>query len=652
MDLNSIQTLMSVLGPIVSTAMTEDEAIKNPHIFRKQYALGGAIMAPAQPPASTQRVEAEGGEVVQPPMGDAFKLKGNSHKKGGVEIDAEKGTVIYSKRLKGPDGRTMAERKERRDKLLEKLANQLKDNKIDSIHRATIERAMEATLIEDMMDVAAMHRAFLKQNGGMAAEETETENPQHEMAESSEEEKMEEMEEDSGKEEDEDEMEMAQTGMIVGMGKLQQKLKKLPVAQTGMVVPQSGFEGDVPKAKKVGSKYKWDYEFDPYYFQRAYFTYDKPAGMSDADWTGAKGDAFRKQWAKENWDNTVGPKTAAAMATDEGKAIIASLGNMYQGKAPNTPEASNMPTVTVPMTNPSRTEPPIPEEFGIPTTALTNLMGTAKTPYVVDFPDDTQALGVHGPLQQPGTYLPSGEDYRIFTPEDQAAMEAKKQETAAAVPATTQGAAETATQAGAAAQGQPFTPADVATLAGPIGKTLTTIFNRLGDRPTPNYYQDYGAEAMALQAQAGRGLAEERDLEMQRNARMLNALRQSSQARGIGTQRAIDLAALTQAGETQRRISSRFNQLLGQQLQQRANLSLQQNRMLAEGRKFADITDTQNRDNFATQLGTNIGDITRGIQAVERNRERRRLGVQIYEGGTPNALFAEMMQSLGMFGQR
>jgi hypothetical protein len=542
MDPMTLSTMAQLLGPIASTLMQQDEPIKNPHLFRKQFRLGGTVMDPREAELPMHKVEVEDEEVIQPPTGNAVEVRGNTHEEGGIPMDLEQGTVVYSSKLKGPDGRTMADRKKRRDQLLEKLAKQLKDSKADSIHRATIERAMETTLLEDMSDVTVMQQAFLKEQGG----------------------------EEVGEEV------KAQTGMVVGP------------------TPQTGVGKLTNKKRRVLDGYSWDYEFDPYNFQMAMFPDDK-----------------------SQWDNVVGPKTSEAIGTPEGKEMLDILGRMQKGESVNMVEGLT-PQQGEPQTNRGIN----PNDFPFDHTQLTDidLINADFDGFTGEPNPRTLTADKLNPslVSEPDPYS----DY-TFDPD------------AEGVGAKTRGEGSISD----------YTAGDIASVAGPIGKTLTTIFNRLGDRPTPNYMQNVGAQQEALQAQGQRGLAEARDLEMQRNNRMLNALRFKNQARGAGTQRAMDLGALTAAGETQSRISSRFQQLLNQQLQQMGQTATQNERMRAEGRKFADITDTQNRDNFATQLGTNIGDVGRGVQHMEKNRNRRALAER-FQGADAESVIMSLLQGI------
>ena len=61
-------------------------------------------------------INAEGGEVVDTPNGVPVELNGPSHASGGIDLEVPQGTEIYSKRLKGEDGKSMADRKKKREK--------------------------------------------------------------------------------------------------------------------------------------------------------------------------------------------------------------------------------------------------------------------------------------------------------------------------------------------------------------------------------------------------------------------------------------------------------------------------------------------------------------------------------------------------------
>lgn len=496
-------TTFASLIPQIASIVAEDTSIPNPQVFRKSFALGGIV--------------AEGGEVVQEPGQEAKKLKGPSHAKGGIEIDAPSGTVIFSKKVKGPDGRSMADRKMSRDQQLKKIQNALRDNKADAIHKATAERSMQNIIMEEMSDINTMMEEFAK---------------------------------------------------------TQQKGKKIK-AETGYVVdpsPDSSFYGESPaKKRKVWNGYKWDQPFDPYYFQKKAFPNDP-----------------------SQWDNEVGPKTAAAMGTPEGQKILQNMAGEYT--ALNTPGEVGPNGIPMAPSNPL-------------TQAVQNQPPAPVNPISVD------TTGAQISPSMPGTQFPAeAANYDIFSPEPDP-YAGLTYDPAAGDTQTTQ------------VDGTENTAGDIASIAGPVGKTLTTIFNRLGDRPTPNYYQNFGNEALQANTQSLKGTNEARDMEMQRNNALVNALRFNKTGRSINTARAYDVATLTEAGKNANRISATYNRVLSDLMSKRGMITNQQDRAIAEGQKYADTVDNQNRDAFATNIGKNIGDIATGVQHREQNQLRRKLGV-------------------------
>ena len=106
-----------------------------------------------------QAINAEGGEVVESPDGEVMKLKGPSHESGGIDLAVPGGTDIYSKRLKGPDGKTMAERKKARTDKLKEFEKKLEKNPGDVLLKKSYSRMKQAFDMADEQDVATMNAA-------------------------------------------------------------------------------------------------------------------------------------------------------------------------------------------------------------------------------------------------------------------------------------------------------------------------------------------------------------------------------------------------------------------------------------------------------------------------------------------------------------
>jgi len=113
------------------------------HLQQNPYATGGMV-------------EVEGKEMFETPQGGVGEFKGPSHENGGIDVALKDGTKIYSKRVKGPDGKTMAERKKRRENYLNNVTKKFVATPTDRIARNTLERAGVTTAMEDMHDVAVM----------------------------------------------------------------------------------------------------------------------------------------------------------------------------------------------------------------------------------------------------------------------------------------------------------------------------------------------------------------------------------------------------------------------------------------------------------------------------------------------------------------
>lgn len=117
--------------------------------FANQRAFGGDV--------DDVPIEAEGQEIVQEPNGEMYELQGPSHEQGGIDMQVPEGSQIYSKRLEGADGKTMAERKAFREKRLAKLEALVKRNPNDKILRRTLEKTQNDFAKQEQEDMAYMN---------------------------------------------------------------------------------------------------------------------------------------------------------------------------------------------------------------------------------------------------------------------------------------------------------------------------------------------------------------------------------------------------------------------------------------------------------------------------------------------------------------
>ena len=114
----------------------------------KLYAKGGMVPG-----------EFEGGEIVETPDGDQTELEGPTHEMGGIDAVFPEGSFVYSDRLTGPDGKTMAQRKKNRDRRLKKTSKLYSKDPIDFINKFSLQRTMQNNMMEELEDMTIMQMA-------------------------------------------------------------------------------------------------------------------------------------------------------------------------------------------------------------------------------------------------------------------------------------------------------------------------------------------------------------------------------------------------------------------------------------------------------------------------------------------------------------
>lgn len=114
--------------------------------YKKKMAMGGVP------------VEVEGGEAVQTPQ-ELINVEGASHEAGGVDMMLGMEDIVYSKRLKGADGKSFAERKNSRNNKLKKAAAALRENQNDAINRSTFEKVFGDYMQEEAQDLMVQDMA-------------------------------------------------------------------------------------------------------------------------------------------------------------------------------------------------------------------------------------------------------------------------------------------------------------------------------------------------------------------------------------------------------------------------------------------------------------------------------------------------------------
>lgn len=106
--------------------------------------------------AGNKKINAEGGEVVETPDGLSQELVGPSHAEGGIDMTVPSGTEIYSDKLLGVDGKTMAERKKAREREIKSLMKLIKKNPLEKTLKKTLEKIKQNNDFLDKQDLSQM----------------------------------------------------------------------------------------------------------------------------------------------------------------------------------------------------------------------------------------------------------------------------------------------------------------------------------------------------------------------------------------------------------------------------------------------------------------------------------------------------------------
>lgn len=140
------QTL-DILGPILGM-IGEVAASQGAFDKEEQAAMGMST-------GRGKSFSVEGGEILETAKGDVLKIKGPKHEKGGVpleisEEDAQKGNYnVYSDRIIGHTGKTLAKEKEEREKKIKRYEDHLKKFPGDIAAANTLERLRKSSKLAD-----------------------------------------------------------------------------------------------------------------------------------------------------------------------------------------------------------------------------------------------------------------------------------------------------------------------------------------------------------------------------------------------------------------------------------------------------------------------------------------------------------------------
>lgn len=148
-----------------------------------------------------------------------------------------------------------------------------------------------------------------------------------------------------------------------------------------------------------------------------------------------------------------------------------------------------------------------------------------------------------------------------------------------------------------------------------------TLKNRAGDTPNVNAFANFGEDGLAKLEESGMFINQMKDealgdLELSRQG---TVNRNNNSARGINTLRALNLASDAQYNKGK---SDIYNSTAGQMMQlmgQQANAEDVQDQMVMKGEETRDLADRMDRDNFFSQMATDISTKGKGIQQIGKD---------------------------------
>ena len=160
-----------------------------------------------------------------------------------------------------------------------------------------------------------------------------------------------------------------------------------------------------------------------------------------------------------------------------------------------------------------------------------------------------------------------------------------------------------------------------------------TLANRASDNPNINHFKNYGKEGLET-LKSAKGIFQsikDSNLEDINRARVSIVKRNNNSARGINTQRALNLASDSKITDAKNKVYQDYATKLSSMLLKQADLENQQDLKVMAGEAQRDLNDRKDKDNFYTQLGIDEQSIATGIQKFGKNLNKgleRKLNAQ------------------------
>ncbi len=155
---------------------------------------------------------------------------------------------------------------------------------------------------------------------------------------------------------------------------------------------------------------------------------------------------------------------------------------------------------------------------------------------------------------------------------------------------------------------------------GMLGPLATTIINRLGDKQNESFYEDFGRQGLATNARSMRNLSSARTQGLQ-DLRLAQAGADSQSFNSVNTARSSRQLNAANTMRSQTQLNRNYLDALDQSMQNRSQLQNQRDQMVMQGRERADIANVQDRDQFYTNLSSNLSNLGTGLMTTARNRK-------------------------------
>lgn len=665
--------------PPVKGVIPTNQYINDYSPYKTPYAMGGQV--PQNIP-----VEVEGGEAYELPNGEMGEFEGPSHNNGGIPVALPEETKVYSKQLK-VNGKTMADRKTKREANVAKLEKILSKNPSDKFIKEALKRQQETAALEEQSDMAMQEQANQKQQM--------QQQPQQGM-----------MQEQAMAGMMQDPAMMQQMGMMMYGGKLD---NGTPPGGLGKLY--SGY-GSYPSYFYK----KQEKDVDGKYFDTPTWSYYDPAGKG-TDWVNvdtkhpaytqlenmAKSENANKYFVADSkrsafnildypYENIskftrepIAMVSETPNATNQnflatGKPMYkfpkAELRNWYKEQndaeaeahlkkfEKENPQLINAAITTQPnppffteeqlnqLTNPQVNPLDIREKKGgvnvtntNPYDAMNSILGNtfqniaqSKDPYI-----NTKGGMIPNPLYNEviGNKMLKEEDPKKpnkFMNFLNKAVDETGDFFTGLFDKNGKPKKEGAKKGRTKVDGDlPLTAGDrmgmAGTMFGGLAPMTTTMLNRMMTPKNQNFFREYGAEGLrAMQeAQALSAINRDKQLADIKLGEEASRQRGRNSARGVNTLRAMDISSDIAANQAENQAYNSYAQQMMQLLGQKGQMENQQDQMVMQGETQRDLADRQDVDQFYTNLAENFASQSELMQKQGRDMNQAQYNKMILQ---------------------